>query len=353
MATGQWPTLLDVASRLDPEGNIPVIAEYLSQCNDIYDDMPFIEANGRTFHEFIFRTSLPAGFWVSYNQGTPYSKSTTAGARISISTLRDYSQIDKLLAEDSGDPVKFRQSEDVAFIEGMSQTITQTIAYGNSASNPSQFTGFMTFYNTLTASNARNAANVLSGGGTGSTNASILGIGWSPNTVFGVYPRGSKAGLAMEDKGDVVPGYDSVGNRFEAYTSLFQQRMGICPKDWRYAFRIANIDVSTSTSGGLAGPNPYDIWVGLDAAMMKFPRLTAKTSGITDTDAPDEMALGVVRPVAYWNRTVKHYAHVQAMRNRNTLLTLNEYGGRTIQMYRDEVPLKVVDQLLTTESTIS
>src|ERR1017187_2520831 len=114
MATGAWPTIVDVASRLDPEGKVPVIAEMLSQCNDYADDLPWVEANEHTGHEFVFRTSIPAGSWRSYNMGVPYAKSTTAKARVGLGMLEDYSQVDRALAEHSGDREKFRQSEDVA-----------------------------------------------------------------------------------------------------------------------------------------------------------------------------------------------------------------------------------------------
>src|SRR5271157_5139171 len=117
MATGQWPTIVDVSSRLDPEGNVPTIAEMLSQCNDYQDDAPYVEANERTGHEFVFRTSIPAGSWRGYNQGVPYGKSTTAKGRVSMGMLEDYSQVDRALAEHSGDREKFRESEDVAFLE--------------------------------------------------------------------------------------------------------------------------------------------------------------------------------------------------------------------------------------------
>ena len=34
-------------------------------------------------------------------------------------------------------------------------------------------------------------------------------------TCFGIYPRGTKAGLIFEDRGDVVPGFDTAdANRF-------------------------------------------------------------------------------------------------------------------------------------------
>ena len=347
MATGAWPTLIDAASRMDADGNIPVIAEMLSQALAIYEDAPFIKANERTGHMFVFRTSMPTGAWRSYNMGVPVSKSTTAKARVGIGMLEDYSQVDRALAEHTGDKDKFRQSEDVAFLEGMGQTIEQTMIYGNTVTNPSQFMGLAPFYNTINTSNAQNAQNVLNGGGTGSSNTSLWFVGWGPDTVFNVFPEGSTAGLNMEDKGDTVPAYDSLGNRYEAYTGWFRQQMGLVPKDWRYVARVANIDTTTA---GLAGPNALDIFATMAQMQFLFPKLTANTSGISKTDAPNGDA--GIRPVFYCNRTLMHWMQVQAMRDRNVLLRLEDYAGRVTDNWRG-FPIKISDQILNTESTVS
>ena len=82
MSTGQWLSLLDLTSRMDGAGRQMLIAEYLSQSNDLWGDLPLKEANEVGGHEFVFRTSIPAGAWRSYNQGIPYAKSTTAKASI-------------------------------------------------------------------------------------------------------------------------------------------------------------------------------------------------------------------------------------------------------------------------------
>lgn len=348
MATGQWPTLADLTSRVDAGGKMPLIAEMLSQSIAISEDMPYKEASEIGGHEFVFRTSIPAGSWRQINAGVPYSKSTTAKSRVGLGSLEDYSQVDRLLAEMSGDIEAFREGEDVAFLEGMGQTIEQTTWYGNTAATPAEFMGLSAFYNTLTASTAQNAANVIGGGGTGSSNASIWLICWGMRTIYGLYPRGSKAGLAMEDKGDTVPGYDSLGNRFEAYTSWFRQMVGLCPEDWRYGARIANIDV---TNAGLAGPNALDLFATMAQMMMLPPHLSKATSNITKTDAPDEPAPGI-RPIIYCNRTVRHWMDVQAMRDRNVLLRLTDYAGMPCDTYRG-LPIKISDQLLTTEATVS
>ena len=345
--TGSWPTLVDVASRMDPEGKIAEISEMLSQCNDFADDLPWYEANEKTGHEFVFRTSIPAGSWRQYNMGVGYSKSTTAKARVGLAMLEDYSQVDRALAEHSGDKEKFRYSEDVAFLEGMSQTIVQTFFYGNTVVNPIQFMGFAPFYNTTRTTTAQNATNVLSAGGVASSNTSLWLIGWGQNRTFGVFPRGSKAGLDMEDKGDVTPGYDALGNRFEAYTSWFRQQAGLCPQDWRYNVRLCNID---TTAAGLAGPNPIDIFANMSLMLMLFPKLSRTTSGIDKTDAPSD-DYGV-RPVFYCNRTLRHWMDIQAIRDRNVLLDMKDYAGFHVTTYRG-IPIKIVDQIVNTETTVS
>ena len=344
---GQWPTLLDLTSRINGAGKQMPIAEMLSQCNDIWDDLPLREANEVGGHDFAFRTSLPAGAWRSYNVGVPYAKSTTAKSRVGVGSLEDYSQVDRMLAEDSGDIQSFRMNEDIAFLEGMGQTMAQCVMYGNTVNIPAQFMGLSTFYNTVTTATAQNASNVLDGNGIGSSNTSLWLIGWSPRTIYGVFPRGSRAGLSMEDKGDTVPGFDAAGNRFEAYTTWFRQQMGIVPEDWRYGVRAANIDV---TAAGLAGPNAVDLFAMMAQMVMLPPTLSKRSSGITTSDNPTDPGSGV-RPVFYCNRTTRRWMDVQGMRDRNVLITIKDAAGIPQDMYRD-IPVKILDQIIITEARV-
>lgn len=347
MATGQWPTIADVLSRTDGAHKQVYIAEMLSQSIALYDDAVMVEASEVSGHEFVYRTSIPAGSWRQVNQGVPYAKSTTAKSRVGIGTLEDYSQVDRLICEESGDMEEFRKKEDVAFLEGMGQTIEQTSWYGNTAATPAEFMGLSTFYNTVNTATAQNAANVIDGGGTGSSNLSFWLISHGVRTTFFLYPRGSKAGLSMEDKADTVPGFDSLGNRFEAYTSWFRQRVGLCPQDWRYNGRIANVDV---TNAGLAGPNALDIFATIRQLLLFAPHLGKQTSGITHTDAPNDPAPSI-RPIIYTNRTGRHWMDIQAMRDRNVLLHLTDYAGMPCDTING-IPIKVSDQLLTTEARV-
>lgn len=348
MPTGQWPTLIDVAAREGPDGKPIFLAEMLSQNNEILDDLPFVEANEKTGHEFAFRDSIPAGSWRSYNMGVGYSKTTAGKDRIGIGTLAAYSQVDRDLAEDSGDVAGFRESEDVGFMEGLSQTWTSTLIYGNTVANAAQFMGLAPFYNSLSTSTARNAANVIDGGGTGSSNTSIWLIGWSEGTIYCVYPRQGQAGLLHEDKGDTVPGYDSLGNRFEAYTSYYRWRGGLVPQDWRNAVRIANLD---TTAAGLAGPAAPDIFNMMAQAMYLPPALGKRQSGISTTDAPRDRSVGV-RAVFYADRTARHWMDVQSRRGANVMLNSMDYAGNPVETYRG-IPVRNVDQILDTEARVT
>lgn len=347
MASGQFLSILDVTNRQDKNGEQAPIAEMLSQCNDFMDDAVVMEASETGGHEFVFRTSIPAGSWASYNQGTPYSKSTTAKSRVSHGTLRDYSLVDRMLAEDSGNPAVFRHNEDLAFLEGMAQSWVQTAFYGNTAVTPAEYMGAAPFYNTVNTATAQNANNVIDCLGTGSSNTSMWLFDWGPRTVFMLYPRGSVAGLNMEDLGTSLPGYDSLGNPFPAYQTMFQQRGGFCPQDWRRVVRMANIDV---TSAGLAGTNGADIFAILSQAVAMLPTSSRNVFGATRTDAPTDAQTGN-RTVLYCNRTVRHWMDVQGMRNRNVLQTINDAAGRVQDTFRG-IPVHLVDQLLNSETRV-
>lgn len=343
-------TLADWGRRVDPDGTIADIAEILSQCNEVYDDMLWREGNLPDGHQATLRTSLPQGTWRRAYQGVGYSKSTTAQFKVATGELVAYSQIDRSVAELNGDISSLRLSEDNAHMEGMSQNMASVIFYGNSAINPQQFTGLAPLYNTTSTTTAQNAVNVMNAGGTASANTSIWLVGWGERTAYGIFPKASKAGLLFEDKGDTVPGYDANSNRFEAYTSFFRWQAGICIEDWRYVVRIANID-TTSSAGGLASSTPPDLFAMMSKAVVRLPTMSRRVSGIVKTDAPDETSPGI-SPAFYCNRTTRQYLDIQAIRDKNVLLSPTEYAGGPVLEFRG-VPIRVCDALVSTETTVS
>jgi hypothetical protein len=61
-------TLADWAKRIDPDGRVPVVAELLSQSNEILEDAVFMEGNLPTGHRVVIRTGLPQVYWRALNQ---------------------------------------------------------------------------------------------------------------------------------------------------------------------------------------------------------------------------------------------------------------------------------------------
>src|ERR1700722_7279410 len=134
-------TLADLGRRMDPSGKIADMAELMSQCNELDDELPMVEGNLTTGHVVTLRTALPQGTPRRFNQGVAYTKSSAAQITFGMMMLDAYSQIDKKLADLGGNTSANREKEDVAHMEGLSQQMTGVVIYGNSWTTPTEFSG--------------------------------------------------------------------------------------------------------------------------------------------------------------------------------------------------------------------
>ena len=324
-----------MGKRQDPNGQTAKVIELLSQTNEILEDMPFMEGNLATGHRITQRTGLPAVAYRKMNQGVPNSKSKTAQVTESTAMLEGRMEVDKAEAELGGDVGSFLETESVSFTEGMNQTMAQTMFYGSSTT-PEEFVGFAERYNDL---NAKNGQNIIDAGGTSSDNCSIWLMGWGADTVSGIYPKGSSAGLNMEDLG-VGDAFDDNNDRFRAYMSHWKWDNGICLKDWRYVVRIANVDVShlRGQSGTQAATATTAIIKLMTRATARLPRL----SGVS---------------LAYYApRTVCEMLRVAAQDKSSNVLNVemstNQFGQDIFTLRFMGIPVRIVDQLLLTEAQV-
>lgn len=192
------PTLLDLAKRLDPDNRIADIVEILNQTNEVLMDMNWQEGNLLTGHRTTIRTGIPTPTWRKMYGGVQPNKSTTVQVTDNCGMLEAYAEVDKALADLNGNTASFRLSEDRPHIEGISEELADTIFYGNEGTEPEAFTGLTPRFNSSTAANGDN---VILGGSTDTDNASIWLCCWGPNSGFGIVPKGSTAGLQVEDGG--------------------------------------------------------------------------------------------------------------------------------------------------------
>lgn len=324
-------TLLDHAKRRDPDGKIATVAELLSQTNGVLQDMPFKEGNLPTGHQLTVRTGLPSATWRLLNQGVAPTKSTTAQMTEGMGILEAWSEVDKDVAELNGNTAAFRLSEAKAFIEAMNQEMVGTLFYGNSGTAPEEFMGLAPRFNSLSATNAQN---IVSGGGSGSDNSSIWLIGWGEETVFGIYPKGSKAGLFHEDMGLVTVEVSAglPGTRMRAYQDRWQWKCGLALKDWRYVVRIPNLDISALTAKSSAA----DLTEKMIKAIHRIPNM------------------GMCKPVFYMNRTVFQELDIQRRDDVQAGggITFANVDGEPKYSFRG-IPIKIVDQLSESEAAVS
>lgn len=328
------PTLLDWAKRMDPDGKVPVVAELLSQTNEILMDAVFVQGNLPTGHRVIVRTGLPTVYWRTLNAGVPTSKSTTAQVDEGCGMMEARSHVDAKLATLHTDIGGFRMSEDAAFIEGMNQLQATTMFYGNPAADQKQYLGLSTRYGAI--SGAGNAQNIIDAGGTGTDNTSVWLIVWSDQTVFCTFPKGSQAGLQHKDLGEESV-QDSSGGWYQALRTLYQWDNGLVVKDWRYAVRICNIDVSNLVTESSAA----DLLKLMIKAIARIP------------------SLKMGRPVFYMNRTVKEMLEIQTL-GKNASgsgvinnVVLDDQGklSQAMSTFRG-IPIRQCDQILVTEARV-
>lgn len=336
-------TLADWAKRTDEGGKIQVIVDLLSQSNQMMDDMLWMESNKTTSHMTTVRTGLPSGTWRQLYQGVQPTKSTTAQITEACGNLEAFSEVDKDLADLNGNTAEFRLSEDASFFEGMTQQMQGAVLYSNSLSTPAQIMGFAPRYNSLTG--AATGANIIDMGGTGSTNTSMWVVGWGPQSCFGMFPKGKIGGLQHEDMGMDVKVL-SDGSLMRVYRSHFKWEAGLVVRDWRYIVRLCNIDV-TLLSGGSAA----NLINGLVSAFHRMPTAPSSARLNTDPTRPSS-PIGATRFAIYCNRPVASALDRQAMNKTNLYLNLGQFAGQPVTMFRG-IPIRVVDQLLSTEARIT
>lgn len=337
-------TLHDVAKSLDPEGKTATVVELLNQTNEIITDMNWMEGNLPTGHETTVRTGMPTSIWRQLYQGVPASKSQRAKVTDACGMLETRAEVDVEAVALNGHDKDFRLSESRAFFESLNQTFAQTLIYGNTAANPERFMGFAPRFPSL--SGYEGAENVINCGGSGSDQTSVWLVCWGRETVTGVYPKASIAGLQHKDLGE-YDAFDANGYRYRALGDLWQWKCGLTVKDWRYVVRVANIDVPDliALTGTQAVTAATSILKGMVKALARIP------------------AVGMGTPVFYANRTVREMLSIAAMDKTSSVLKfsdgLEQFGkvgagtvaGGTLTF--QGVPVRLCDQILTTETALA
>lgn len=338
------PSLADVLSRTDPNGNISTIIEVAEKSNPILQDGIYTECNDGSKHQTVIRTGIPEPAFRRYNQGVQPSKSTTVPVVDTTGMIEDYTEVDKALADLSGNASNFRASEAAAKMQGFNNFVAHNMFYGDTKVTPEGFMGLDARFNDANADSARQ---IVDAGGTGSDNGSIWFITWGPRGCQLLYPKGSAVGFQHNDKGETTKQEGSGSSRKlqEIYLDHMKWDIGLTVGDWRSCARVANIDISDLTADGATGAKLLDLMI---KAYHKID--TATRVGIDMQTG--ELVQG--KTCIYVPETVYTYLDLQATNKKNVQLKHVEAkdGTEEVTMFRG-MPIRKVDALKETEAQIT
>ncbi len=328
--TATNPTLLDLAQMMDPDGKISAVIEILNQKNELMQVLSYVEGNLPTGHQSSIRTGIPAPTWRKMYGGVQPTKATQVKVTDSCGMLEAYAEVDKALADINGNTAAFRLNQNKPHIEGIAQEIASTFFYGNEDTEPEAFTGLAPRFNLTTAENGEN---IILGGSADTDNTSIWLVVFGEEGVFGIVPKGSKAGMQVEDKGQVtIENADGNGGRMEAYRTHYRMDAGLVVADWRQVVRIPNIEISALVMTGATGADVIDL-------------MTQALERVND--------LGAGRPAFLCNRTIKSILRRQIVNKvASSTLTMDQVAGKPV-MTMEGVPVLRCDAIVNTETLVA
>lgn len=242
----------ELAKRTDPKGGLLEIFEAMNEVNPSLARIPAVPCNQRYSHKVARRTSLPTGTWRKAYQGVAASASTTQVVTFNTAVLEALSEVDAMLVDTSEDPKGTRRQEDMAFVEGMTEQVWDSLITGTTTAYPERFDGLQQYLNALSQTM------VFDGGNAGGT--SIYVVDFSPRTCHFIYPSGvtdrGTLGLKVDTNPDGGNGkvwtLDGSNNPYLVYRTQFQWYLGFVVRDELAIGRVANINAT------VGGSNTFD-----------------------------------------------------------------------------------------------
>lgn len=327
-----FPTLLDMSKQFTSDGTPLPIAELLHKLNPNLNEVPFEESNSTTGHQISARQELPQVTLRRINGGVVPSKSQYGSIIESMGLFEAHGNVDEKLAKLSTNVNRFRLNQNKGHIEAMGQRFWQSFFYGDPEVTPEDFLGMAPRYDAIAAAPGNLAPQIIDAGGNDTDLTSIWLVGWGENSVMGIYPKGSTAGLQHYDMGvELVDDGSNTGAKFRAYRDVFQLDAGIAVYDYRNIVRIANIDLSNLTKDAGTGADLIDLMV----------------QAIEQINNPEGLRLQFYVP-----RKIRSFLRRQITNKKNVWLSMKEVAGEAVVDF-DGASVRRSDSILLNESRVT
>lgn len=322
-------TLKDVYAQKEGDKITSTIIDLFVKTNVLLEDAITVECNDGSSHKTTVRNGLPEVEFRKFYQGVKPAKGEYTSVKDDTAMLEAYAVVDKKLADLSNDPNQFRLNEAESFIQAMNDKVQTNVFYGNKGTNDASFDGLSKRYNKLSTKKDEIGYQVVDAGGTGSTNTSIWFVTWGDRHTHMLYPKGSKAGLTHENKGQVTVDAPDGSGLMEAYRDHFSWDVGLSVRNYKANARVANIDVTKL--GTEDGPDLTNLMI-----QAYYKARKAAKGG---------------KMVIYTNETIATWLHIQAANKKNVNLAISEFAGQPVVTFLG-VPVKTADQILDTEAKV-
>ena len=313
-------TSLEVAKRSGFSPDSRRIVEELNAYNELLLDAPIVEANEGTVDSHLVRTAIPHGQLRGYNQGVGKGSSQTKTIKDVISNIEIYSTVDKQLIDESAHPKELMQSEQNAFIEGLSQDITDQLIYGNHDNDVRETNG-------LAIRRKSTGTYCISMGGSNSGHlTSIYLIKWGMDKARIIYPRGAKnAGVEYNYLGEQTVS-DGAGGEYQAYRAHYRIARGLSVGHEASIIRLCNIDPTAANIGNT-----------LAEKIVQVMPLLARGAGTISIAC---------------NSVIKGLFNIAAINKSNVLLPREDpWGNEVLQI--GNARIRECPSILLTEATVS
>jgi len=325
-------TLVDVLRMMDPNNErLLFVGDVLARRTPMLQDAPIMEANQALTHIGTRDIQLPTVGKRAINDGVIYAAHKETPITAPMSLFETFSRVDEEILRLAGKNASaVRQRKDRKFIEAMSQAVQEEAIYGSVGDDELGFNGFNTLFNSLTTYPNGDSTwyyNVLDGGGSGSDTCSILVVEWGAEKCHFIYPKGTQAGIEINDLGkQLVQGYSGSGYNYVAMVTQFKWRMGLFVQDERCVQRIANVESAGSTNTF----NDNDL--------------------LTMCNRLPEMGENDMTRI-YVNRTVRTQMDIKVKDKNNVNYTMDTAFGKPVLRFRG-IPVQICDALTNTETAI-
>lgn len=333
------PTLVDYAKMYKADEATKGIGEFImlaAEQNEILEDMVVMECNDGTKHKSQMVTGIPEPeFRKLYGYVQP-SRGQTVPVSDNCGMLEDYLEVDKAAADLNGNSTRFLMAQAKMITEGFNKKVAKSLFYSDEKYQPEAFTGLAPRFSDLDASNAENIIDAAEGDGDPNVAgyASIYVVNWADYVCHALFPKGSKAGLQINDKGQVTSqGTTESGapGLMEVYRTHFRWDIGFALPDWRNVVRIANIKVADLTKNATSGADIIDL-------------ITQAIEQIHSTGG---------KPAIYVPKIIRSFLRRQiANKVAASTLTMEDIAGKRVVAF-DGIPVRRCDALLTTEAGIA